>query len=177
MREIYLKTPITKEKIVDLKCGDKVNITGTIYTGRDQAHRKIVELLNANEELPFDLQDSTLYYTGPILAKPPALFSSAGPTTSSRMDRLTAKLLDNGLRCMIGKGPRSKAVVESIIKNGAIYFSTIGGAGAFLATKIKRGRVLAFPELGTEAIYELYVEEFPCYVAIDMKGNSLYELR
>jgi fumarate hydratase subunit beta len=175
MKTIIMNTPFTEEKIASLKCGDKVLISGTIYTARDQAHKRLVTLLEGDEELPFTLKDSVIYYTGPILAQPPNVFTSAGPTTSSRMDSVTPILLDNGLRGMIGKGPRSQEVVESIKKNKAIYLSAVGGAGAYLATKIIGRRLIAFPDLGTEAVYEITVKDFPCYVAIDIQGNILYE--
>lgn len=158
-----------------LNAGDKVLLTGTVYTARDKAHKLLIQMMNEGKDLPFTLNNSTIYYTGPILDRDTGSFVSAGPTTSSRMDSYTLPLLKNGVAGFIGKGSRSKEVQEYLKRFRAVYFSTVGGAGVYLAEKIRSAKVIAFPELLTEAVYELYLEDFPCYVAIDSKGNSLYD--
>lgn len=170
-----INTPLTDETAKSLRAGDRVLLNGIIYTGRDAAHKRLVEMLDKGEDLPMDIKDQTIYYVGPCPAKPGQAIGSAGPTTSGRMDAYTPQLMDAGLRGMIGKGLRSKAVVDSIIKHNGVYFAAIGGAGALLAEAIKEAEVIAFPELGAEAIYKLRVENFPVTVIIDSEGNDLYK--
>ena len=165
MSDKYIQTPLTEEKILDLKIGDMVYITGTIYTARDAAHKRMHEAL----------QDSVIYYLGPSPAREGQVIGSAGPTTSSRMDKYTPFLLDKGLRGMIGKGKRSEEVVSSMKKNHAVYFAAIGGAGALLSKCIKKSDIIAYEDLGTEAIRRLEVEKLPVIVVIDQEGNNLYE--
>lgn len=167
-------TPFTKEVAESLKCGDSVYITGVIYTARDAAHKKMVELIDKGEKLPIDLEDSIIYYVGPTPAKPGMVIGSAGPTTSGRMDAYAPKLMDLGLRGMIGKGSRNKSVIESMIKNKAVYFAAIGGAGALIGKCIKSVETVAYEELGAEAVMKLQVENFPAIVAVDARGNSIY---
>ncbi|WP_163195149.1 Fe-S-containing hydro-lyase [Clostridium thermarum] len=167
-------TPFTTKDAETLNCGDSVYISGTIYTARDAAHKKMIELLDKGESLPFDIQDTIIYYVGPTPARPGMIMGSAGPTTSGRMDAYTPKLLDLGLRGMIGKGSRDKRVVEAMIKNKAVYFAAIGGAGALISKAITSAELVAYKELGTEAIMKLQVENFPVIVAIDCRGNSIY---
>jgi fumarate hydratase subunit beta len=170
-----INTPLTDETAKTLRAGDRVLLNGIIYTGRDAAHKRLVEMLDKGEELPMDIKDQTIYYVGPCPAKPGQAIGSAGPTTSGRMDAYTPQLMDAGLKGMIGKGLRSKAVVDSIIKHNGVYFAAIGGAGALLAEAIKEAEVIAFPDLGAEAIYKLRVENFPVTVIIDSEGNDLYK--
>jgi len=170
-------TPLTKEKVAQLKAGDNLFITGTIYTARDAAHKRIYEAILKEEKIPFSLEDNILYYMGPSPARPGSVIGSAGPTTASRMDKYTPTLLNKGLGGMIGKGKRGKEVIRSIIQNKAVYLVAIGGAGALLSKCIKKSKVIAYGDLGTEAIHELYVEKLPVIVAIDSKGNNLYENR
>ena len=169
-----LTLPLTIEKVEMLKAGDIVQITGTIYTARDAAHARLVEWIHEGKDLPFDLQDSVIYYVGPTPTKPGAIIGSAGPTTSYRMDSYAPALLDLGLKGMIGKGNRSEDVIKSMKKSGAVYFAAVGGAGALLAQHIKRSEVIAFEDLGAEAIHQLAVEDFPVIVAIDCHGKSLF---
>ena len=169
-----LSLPLTKEKTQTLTAGDVVYLTGVLYTARDAAHRRLIEFINTNQPLPFELHDSIIYYVGPTPAKPNRVIGSAGPTTSYRMDDYSPTLLDLGLRGMIGKGARSETVIDSMKKNKAIYFAAVGGAGALLSQHIKESEVIAFEDLGPEAIHRLYVEDFPVIVATDTKGNSLY---
>ncbi|MCR3954848.1 MAG: Fe-S-containing hydro-lyase [Gudongella sp.] len=171
-----VNTPLTDEAVKDLKAGDRVLLNGIIYTGRDAAHKRLVEMIDNGEKLPMELRDQTIYYVGPCPAKPGQAIGSAGPTTSGRMDAYTPKLMDHGLRGMIGKGLRNQAVVDSIIKHTGVYFAAIGGAGALLAEAIKEAEVIAFPDLGAEAIYKLKVEDFPVTVIIDSQGNDLYKI-
>jgi fumarate hydratase subunit beta len=171
-----INTPLTDKVINNLKAGDRVLLNGIIYTGRDAAHKRLVELIEKGEELPMDIKNQIIYYVGPCPAKPGKVIGSAGPTTSGRMDAYAPLLMENGLKGMIGKGLRNQQVVDSIIKNNAVYFAAIGGAGALLAEAIKEAEVIAFPDLGAEAIYKLRVENFPVTVIIDNKGNDLYEL-
>src|SRR5690554_956610 len=171
-----VNTPLTDEVVKDLKAGDRVLLNGIIYTGRDAAHKRLVDMIDRGENLPMELKDQTIYYVGPCPAKPGQAIGSAGPTTSGRMDAYTPKLIDHGLRGMIGKGLRNQAVVDSIIKHTGVYFAAIGGAGALLAEAIKEAEVIAFPDLGAEAIYRLKVEEFPVTVIIDSQGNDLYKI-
>ncbi len=168
-------TPLTDEVVNDLKAGDRVLLSGIIYTGRDAAHKRLAELINKGEELPMDIKNQTIYYVGPCPAKPGQVIGSAGPTTSGRMDAYAPLLMDEGLKGMIGKGLRNQKVVDSIIKNNAVYFAAVGGAGALLAEAIKEAEVIAFADLGAEAIYKLRVEDFPVTVIIDNQGNDLYK--
>lgn len=173
--EKYITTPLTKDKVNELKAGDFVYITGTIYTARDAAHKRMDEALDQNKDLPINLEDNIIYYLGPSPAREGKVIGSAGPTTSSRMDKYTPRLLDKGLKGMIGKGKRSPEVIESIKKNNAVYFAAIGGAGALLSKCIKESTVIAYDDLGTEAIRELKVENLPVIVVIDSLGNNMYE--
>jgi fumarate hydratase subunit beta len=172
----YINTPLTTDKVESLKAGDYVYITGTIYTARDAAHERMYQMMNEGNSIPINLNDNIIYYLGPTPEKEGQVIGSAGPTTSSRMDKYTPLLLDNGLKGMIGKGKRSKEVIASMIKNKAVYFAAVGGAGALLSKKIKASKVIAYDDLGTEAIRELYVENFPVIVVIDSRGNNLYEI-
>ncbi len=173
--EYHLNAPLTKEDALKLRAGDMVYITGTIYTARDAAHKRMSEALAKGEELPLELKDNIIYYMGPSPARPGRPIGSAGPTTASRMDKYAPNLLDLGLRGMIGKGKRTKEVQEAIIRNGAVYFAAIGGAGALLSKAITSATVIAYDDLGTEAIRKLTVENFPCIVVIDSEGTNLYE--
>ncbi len=174
MGETYrLKTPLTDEDVGKLKIGDKVYLSGTIYTARDAAHKKLVELIEKGEELPFDIKGAVMYYVGPAPAKPGYAIGSAGPTTSYRMDPYAPSLLDIGLKAMIGKGGRSQEVIDSMVKNKAIYLAAVGGAAALIAKSIKKAEVIAYEDLKSEAIRKLEVEDFPCIVANDVRGNDL----
>ena len=173
--EYRINTPLNDEVVHKLKASDKVYITGYIYTGRDAAHKKMIETLEAGEKLPFDIADQVLYYVGTCPAKPGFAVGSAGPTTSGRMDKFTPTLLDIGLAGMIGKGQRSQSVIDSMKKNNAVYFGAIGGAAVLISQCIKSEEVIAYPELGTEAIKKLYVEDMPVIVLIDKDGNNLYD--
>ncbi len=168
--------PLTDDVIVKLKAGDRVIITGVIYTARDMAHKSMVEGYKKGERLPFDLKGQILYYTGPTPAPPGRPIGSAGPTTSYRMDKYTPALLELGLKGMIGKGPRGEEVKDAIKKNGAVYFAAIGGAGALISKAIKKAEVIAYAELGTEAVMRLEVQEFPAIVANDVHGGDLYRI-
>ena len=171
-----LQTPFTVADARSLRAGDEIRLTGTIWTGRDAAHKKLVALLESGAELPVELKDQIIYFVGPCPAPPGRPIGSAGPTTSGRMDAYSPILIERcGLTGMIGKGGRSAAGIEAMKKCGAVYFGATGGAGALIAKKIKSCEVVAFPELGTEAIHKLYVEDFPLVVAIDAEGNSLYD--
>lgn len=171
----YINAPISDEVARSLCAGDYVYITGTIYTARDAAHKRMYEALEKNEELPINMQNNIIYYMGPSPARRGRAIGSAGPTTASRMDKYAPALLDLGLKGMIGKGKRSQAVKDAIIRNGAVYFAAVGGAGALLSQRITKSKVIAYDDLGTEAIRELEVENFPVIVVIDSKGNDLYE--
>ena len=171
----HITAPITKETAKTLHAGDYVYITGTIYTARDAAHKKLVAMIDNGEPLPFDLQNATVYYAGPTPAPEGMVIGSCGPTTSGRMDPYSPKLLDLGLKCMIGKGERKPEVIDAIVRNGAVYLCAIGGAGALAAQCVKSLEVIAFPELGCESIKRLEVENFPLIVAIDSEGNNLFE--
>ena len=175
MAEVRITTPLTDEAIEKLSIGQQVLISGVIYTGRDAAHKKLVELMDNNEELPFDLDGQIIYYVGPSPARPGKVIGSAGPTTSGRMDAYTPKLLDRGLKGMIGKGSRSPEVLDSIKENKAIYFAAVGGAAALISKCIKKCEVIAYPELGPEAIRRLEVEDFPVIVVNDVVGRDLYK--
>ncbi len=165
--------PLTEETIRDLKAGDSVLITGSMLTGRDAAHKRLFELIEKGEPLPVDIDGEIIYYVGPAPAKPGHAVGPAGPTSSYRMDKYTPALLDRGLKGMIGKGKRSPEVVASMVKNGCVYFAAIGGAAALISRSIKKIETLAYEDLGTEAIYRFYVEDFPAIVAIDANGNSV----
>lgn len=175
MEKRSIQTPLTLETVKTLKAGDQVLISGTIYTGRDAAHMRLNESLSKGETLPFELENQIIYYVGPAPAKPGEVIGSAGPTTSYRMDGLTVPLLEKGLRGMIGKGSRSVEVVEGMKQYGAVYFAAIGGAGALIANSVKSCKVIAYEDLGAEAIHELQVVDFPAIVVIDMEGNDLYQ--
>lgn len=170
-----IQAPFTKETAESLKAGDYVYIDGIIYTARDAAHKRMIETLDEGKELPVEIKDTVIYYMGPSPAREGRVIGSAGPTTSSRMDKYTPRLLDLGMGAMIGKGKRSKEVTEAIVRNKAVYFAAVGGAGAILSKCIKESRVISYDDLGTEAIRELRVEHFPVIVVIDSKGNNLYE--
>ncbi len=171
----YITTPLTDEKINELKAGDYVYISGTIYSARDAAHKRIYESMLKKEEIPIDLENNIIYYLGPSPARKGQVIGSAGPTTSSRMDKYTPLLLEHGLKGMIGKGKRSQEVIESMHKNNAVYFAAIGGAGALLSKCIRKSEVIAYDDLGTEAIRRLEVENFPVIVVIDSDMKNLYE--
>jgi fumarate hydratase subunit beta len=173
--EKRITTPLTKDVIKDLKSGDSVLLSGVIYTARDAAHKRLVELIDKGEDLPIDVKDAVIYYVGPSPEKPGNVIGSAGPTTSYRMDAYTPKLLEKGLKGMIGKGLRSQEVVDSMIKNGAVYFAAIGGAGALISKCIKKAEIVTYEDLGSEAIRKLYVEDLPIVVVIDSQGNNLYK--
>ena len=173
--ERHITAPINKETAKELRAGDYVYLTGTIYTARDAAHKRMYEALEKGETLPLELKDNVIYYMGPSPAREGRPIGSAGPTTASRMDKYAPALLDLGLTGMIGKGKRSDAVREAIVRNGAVYFAAVGGAGALLAGSIKASEVIAYDDLGTEAIRRLEVENFPVIVVIDSEGNNLYE--
>ena len=173
--EREIQAPVTREEARQLKAGDYVYITGTIYTARDAAHKRMQETLDRGEELPFSIKGNVIYYMGPSPARENRPIGSAGPTTASRMDRYTPALLDLGLGAMIGKGKRSQAVIDAIVRNEAVYFAAIGGAGALLSQCIGSSEVIAYEDLGTEAIRRLEVENLPVVVVIDSQGNNLYE--
>lgn len=173
--ERYISTPLTEEKVMALKAGDYVYLSGIIYTARDAAHKRLYEAMLAGKEIPMELQDNIIYYLGPSPAKEGQVIGSAGPTTSSRMDKYTPLLLQHGLKGMIGKGKRSDEVIQAMCENRAVYFAAIGGAGALLSKCIKRAEVIAYDDLGTEAIRKLEVENLPVIVVIDAEENNLYE--
>ena len=171
----YIKTPITEEVTKDLKFGDYVYISGTIYTARDAAHKRMYEALERGEKLPLDMEDNVIYYMGPSPARTGRPIGSAGPTTASRMDKYAPSLMDLGLRGMIGKGKRNQAVKDAVVRNKAVYFAAVGGAGALLSKSIIASEVIAYDDLGTEAIRRLEVKDFPVIVVMDSEGNDLYE--
>ena len=171
----YINAPISDEDAKSLHSGDYVYITGTIYTARDAAHKRMADSLSAGQPLPIDMKNNIIYYMGPSPAREGRPIGSAGPTTASRMDKYAPDLLDLGLKGMIGKGKRSQAVIDGIVRNGAVYFAAVGGAGAILSKCIKKSTVIAYDDLGTEAIRELEVENLPVIVVIDSEGNNLYE--
>lgn len=170
-----ISTPITDEVIDTLEAGDFVYITGTIYTARDAAHARLYTTIQNKESAPFELANNIVYYLGPTPARPGQVIGSAGPTTSSRMDKYTPLMLEQGMKGMIGKGKRSEEVIKAMVKNHSVYFAAIGGAGALLSKCIKEAEVIAYDDLGTEAIRKLRVENLPVIVAIDCKGNNMYE--
>lgn len=173
-KAIKITTPLTESVINSLKIGDLVEITGVIYSARDAAHKRLAEALKAGRELPVEIKGQIIYYVGPCPPKPGQALGSAGPTTSYRMDAYTPALLDCGLKGMIGKGQRSKSVIDSMKKNNAVYFAAIGGAAAIISRCIKKAEIAAYEELGTEAIRRLEIVDFPCIVAADSKGNDIY---
>jgi fumarate hydratase subunit beta len=170
-----ITAPLTAETIRDLRAGESVLISGTVYTGRDLAHKRLFDSIKAGEKLPFDLSGSVIYYVGPAPAKPGQVIGSAGPTTSYRMDTYAPLLMEHGMRGMIGKGNRNPAVLEAMKRFGAVYFAATGGAGALIARSIKQAKVIAYDDLGPEAVRELKVEDFPVIVINDMYGGDLYE--
>lgn len=170
-----ITTPLTEEKVKDLKCGDSVLLSGKLYTARDAAHKRLIDILDRGEELPINIKDETIYYVGPTPAKPGQVIGSAGPTTSYRMDAYSPKLLDLGLKGMIGKGKRNKEVINSMKKNTAVYFGAIGGAAALIGKCITASEVILYEDLGSEAIRRLEVKDLPLIVVIDSEGNNLYE--
>ena len=172
----YIKAPIDDEVVNSLKAGGYVYITGTIYTARDAAHKRMYEAINNGESIPFELKNNIIYYLGPSPAREGQVIGSAGPTTSSRMDKYTPLLLEHGLKGMIGKGKRSNEVIKSMHKNNAVYFAAIGGAGALLSKCIKKAEVIAYDDLGTEAIRKLEVENLPTIVVIDNQENNMYDI-
>lgn len=171
----YIKVPLSTEDAKELRAGDYVYLSGTIYTARDAAHKRMYEALNNKQELPIKMENNVIYYMGPSPAREGRPIGSAGPTTASRMDKYAPDLLDLGLKGMIGKGKRSGDVKSAIVRNGAVYFAAVGGAGALLSRSIVESKVIAYDDLGTEAIRELKVENFPVIVVIDSEGNDLYE--
>ncbi|NWF91563.1 MAG: Fe-S-containing hydro-lyase [Syntrophaceae bacterium] len=171
---IRLRTPLTDEDVERLKIGDRVLLNGVIYTGRDAAHKRLFDLLREGKALPFDLKGQIIYYVGPAPAKPGQVFGSAGPTTSYRMDAYSPSLIEKGLKGMIGKGMRSQDVKEAMKRHKAVYFAATGGAGALLAKRVKKARIIAYEDLGPEAIRELEVEDLPVIVVNDVRGNDLY---
>lgn len=173
--EKHVAVPMKKEEAALLRAGDYVYLTGTIFTARDAAHKRMYEALEKGEPLPLSMEDNIIYYMGPSPARPGRVIGSAGPTTASRMDKYTPALLDMGLRGMIGKGKRSQAVKDSIVRNSAVYFAAVGGAGALLSRSILTSEVIAYNDLGTEAIRKLEVKDFPVIVVMDAAGNDLYE--
>lgn len=173
--EKHMRVPFTRQEAATLKSGDYVYLTGTIYTARDAAHKRMYEALMKKEALPFDIRGNIIYYMGPSPAREGRPIGSAGPTTASRMDKYTPALLDLGMQGMIGKGKRTEEVREAMIRNGAIYFAAVGGAGALLSKSILSSEVIAYDDLGTEAVRKLSVKDFPVIVVMDSRGNNLYE--
>lgn len=173
--EKYIEVPFNREAAEELNAGDYVYLSGMIYTARDAAHKRFYESMQKGERLPLDLKDTVLYYLGPTPAREGQIIGSAGPTTSSRMDKYTPSLIDGGLRGMIGKGKRNEEVIASIIKNKAVYFAAVGGAGALLSKCITQVDVIAYEDLGTEAVRRLRISKLPVIVVIDSRGNNLYE--
>lgn len=173
--EKRINTPITEEVSSGLKAGDYVYITGTIYVARDAAHKRMMEALERGEELPIDIMNSTIYYMGPSPAREGRPIGSAGPTTATRMDKYAPTLLDLGEKAMIGKGKRSKEVMDAIVRNKAVYFAAVGGAGALLSKCIKESEIVCYEDLGAEAIRKIQVEDFPAIVVADCEGHNLYE--
>ncbi|AVP54687.1 hydro-lyase, Fe-S type, tartrate/fumarate subfamily, beta region [Clostridium tetani] len=174
--EKKITTPLTAEKVKGLKAGDSVLISGVIYTSRDAGHKRLVDLLDKGEELPVDLKDQIIYYVGPTPAKPGNAIGSAGPTTSYRMDPYAPRLLDIGLKGMIGKGLRSQEVIDAIKRNTGVYFAAIGGAAALMGKSVKKAEIVCYEDLGAEALRRLEVEDLPVVVVIDNEGNNLYEI-
>ena len=175
MAALKIKSPVREETVKKLKVGTKVLISGVIYVARDSAHKRLVEALDKGEKLPFDVKGQTIFYMGPSPARPGQPIGASGPTTSSRMDAFTPRLLENGLRVMIGKGERSQSVRDAIRKYNGVYLVTLGGAGALLAKTVQKSDLVAYPDLGAEAIIRLEVEDFPAIVADDIYGGDLFE--
>lgn len=173
--EIRLTTPLSDEDVSKLKIGDKVSLNGVVYTGRDAAHKRLVDLVKEGKDLPIDIQGQVIYYVGPSPAKPGQPIGSAGPTTSYRMDPYAPILIEKGLKATIGKGPRTEPVIEAMKKHKAVYLAAIGGAAALIAKSVKKAEVVAYEDLGAEAIRRLEVEDFPVIVANDVNGNDLYQ--
>lgn len=171
----HISVPLTEDTAASLRAGDYVYLTGTIYTARDAAHKRMYETMERGEQLPLDMKNNVIYYMGPSPARTGRPIGSAGPTTASRMDKYAPSLLDMGLKGMIGKGKRSQAVRDAIVRNGAVYFAAVGGAGALLSRSIVFSEVIAYDDLGTEAIRRLEVKDFPVIVVMDSQGNNLYE--
>lgn len=169
-----ITTPFTQETIADLRAGDRVLISGTVYTARDAAHKRMIDLLDQGQPLPFDIEGETIYYVGPAPARPGAVIGSAGPTTSGRMDKYAPRLIDLGLKGMIGKGYRNEEVKNAIARNKAVYFAAIGGSGALIAKSVRSQELVAWEDLGPEAIRRLVIQDFPAVVINDMYGNDLY---
>lgn len=174
--EIKIETPLNNEKIKKLKAGDSVLLSGVLYTGRDAAHKRLIDLLDQNEKLPLDIKNQVIYYVGPSPAKPGQVIGSAGPTTSYRMDPYAPRLLDLGLKGMIGKGARNQEVIDAIIRNKAVYFGAIGGAAALIGKSIVKSEIIAYEDLGAEAIRRIEVKDMPLVVIIDSEGNNLYDI-
>ncbi|WP_294349971.1 Fe-S-containing hydro-lyase [uncultured Clostridium sp.] len=174
--EYKIFMPLTEEKVIKLKAGDRVLLSGVLYTGRDAAHKRLIELLDQGKELPLEIENQAIYYVGPSPAKPGEVIGSAGPTTSYRMDPYAPRLLDLGLRGMIGKGYRDERVIEAIKRNKGIYFGAIGGAAALIAKSIVKSEVIAYEDLGAEAIRRIEVKDMPLIVVVDSEGNNLYEI-
>lgn len=171
-----ITTPLTKDKLKTLKAGDNITISGVIYTGRDAAHKRMCEALSKGEELPFEINGQVIYYVGPCPCRDDEVIGSCGPTTSGRMDAYAPELIKRGLCGMIGKGVRKPVVIDAMVKYGCVYFGAIGGAGALLASHVIKSEVIAYDDLGTEAVRRLEVEKFPVTVIIDANGNNLYEI-
>ena len=175
MASVRIQSPLTREAARNLRAGDSCLISGTIYTARDAAHKRIFALLDRGEEPPFPLKDAVIYYAGPTPGQQGMAVGACGPTTSSRMDLYAPRLLDLGLRAMIGKGQRSQAVVDAIVRSGGVYFAAVGGAGALIARCIKTAEVIAFEDLGCESVKRMTIQDLPLTVAIDARGGNLYE--
>ena len=175
MANVHITTPLTRDKVKELKAGDSCLISGVIYTARDAAHKRLCELVAAGKALPMDITDSIIYFVGPTPAKPGQAIGSAGPTTSYRMDAYSPILIELGLTGMIGKGKRGPEVIDAMKKHGAVYFGAIGGCGALISECIKEAEIVAYEDLGAEAIRRLVVKDFPVVVIIDSEGNNLYE--
>lgn len=173
--EYVMSFPADKAELSKLRAGDKLTVSGTIYTARDAAHKRLTELIASGEELPLDIRGAAIYYAGPTPEKPGQVIGSCGPTTSGRMDAYAPGLLDRGLAVMIGKGDRNAAVIDAIVRNGAVYLAAIGGAGALMGSCVKAARIVCYEDLGCEAIRELKVENMPLTVVIDSQGNDLYK--
>lgn len=173
--EKHIQLPLNEETALSLRAGDYVYITGVIYTARDAAHKRMYEALTEGKNIPVELQDNIIYYMGPSPAREGRPIGSAGPTTSGRMDKYTPELLDRGLKGMIGKGRRNQDVKDAIVRNGAVYFAAVGGAGALLSRAVLEAEVIAYEDLGTEAIHRLLVKDFPVIVVTDSEGHDLYE--
>ena len=174
-RELKIKAPLSDEVIKSLRAGDTVLLSGEIYTGRDAAHKRITEMLDSGKPLPFDIKGQAIYYAGPCPAPPERAIGSIGPTTSGRMDAYAPRLIQEGLRVMIGKGNRSKSVIDSIQRHTGVYLSAVGGAGALLSLCVQQAELTTFEDLGTEAVYKLTVRDMPLVVAIDCEGGNIYE--